>query len=334
MNTQSPKLICLTPVKNEAWCLDVFLQCTSLWADYIIIADQGSSDGSREIALKYPKVILLDNNLQEMHQAKTRKLLFDEARKIKGDRIIIALDADELFTGNFKGTNDWQNIMQFEAGKVFQFHWANINKDKTNYWEPEYWSQWAFHDDGTEISSDSYIHEVRVPWPQIATPNEIYVKDFQVIHLAYVHWNRMLNKWRFYAFVSHVNEPNISTISLNRQYAYLNPSKEEKQLPIPQSFFDYYQKQGIEVLKSLNLNESFFWYDEQVLSYFNQYGIERFRYLDLWNPDWVSAMQLHYPFKAPKSIFTSLLFAYLRLTQQYRDTILVRAIDKLLKQIV
>lgn len=144
----------------------------------------------------------------------------------------------------------------------------------------------------------------------------------------------MLNKWRFYAFVSHVNEPNISTISLNRQYAYLNPSKEEKQLPIPQSFFDYYQKQGIEVLKSLNLNESFFWYDEQVLSYFNQYGIERFRYLDLWNPDWVSAMQLHYPFKAPKSIFTSLLFAYLRLTQQYRDTILVRAIDKLLKQIV
>ena len=55
-------IICLTPVRNEAWILDKFLQCTSLWADYIILADQMSTDGSREIALKYPKVILVDNN--------------------------------------------------------------------------------------------------------------------------------------------------------------------------------------------------------------------------------------------------------------------------------
>ena len=36
------KIICLTPVKNEGWILERFLKCTSLWADYIIIADQSS----------------------------------------------------------------------------------------------------------------------------------------------------------------------------------------------------------------------------------------------------------------------------------------------------
>ncbi len=47
--TDKPVLICLTPIRNEAWILERFLQCASLWADYIIIGDQNSDDGSREI---------------------------------------------------------------------------------------------------------------------------------------------------------------------------------------------------------------------------------------------------------------------------------------------
>ena len=57
----TPKIICLTPVLNEAWILDRFIRCASLWADHIIIADQGSTDGSREIAQRYDKVIFIDN---------------------------------------------------------------------------------------------------------------------------------------------------------------------------------------------------------------------------------------------------------------------------------
>ena len=333
-NAQPPKLICLTPVKNEAWCLDVFLQCTSLWADHIIIADQGSTDGSKEIALKYPKVILLENDGEGLDETYRQKILFDEARKIEGNRIIIALDADELFTGNFKDTSDWETITKFKPGNVFVFHWVNIHRNKTSYWEPEYWSQWALHDDGTEISSDSYIHEVRVPWPEIAPANEISVKEFQVIHLANVNWRRMLSKQRFYAFVSHVNEPKKSVISLNRQYAYSGKWKEEKELPIPASFFDYYQRHGIDVLGSLNLTEPYFWFDEQIADYFRQFGVKKFRYLDMWNPTWVASMQKFFPFDVPKSILSHLLFAYLRLTQRYRTTLPIRAIDKVLKQFV
>ena len=86
-NDTSPKLVVLTPVRNEAWVLRGFLEATSLWADYIIIADQMSNDGSRDIAREYPKVILIDNDREEMHMAATRRLLFEEARKIKGEKI-------------------------------------------------------------------------------------------------------------------------------------------------------------------------------------------------------------------------------------------------------
>ena len=84
-----PLLIVLTPVRNEAWILPAFLKATSLWADYIIIADQMSTDGSRDIYAQYEKVILVDNPRTEMHQARTRQLLFDAAKKIEGDKICL-----------------------------------------------------------------------------------------------------------------------------------------------------------------------------------------------------------------------------------------------------
>ena len=53
----TPIHIVMTPVRNEAWVLRAFLETTSLWADYIIIADQMSTDDSREMAKEYPKVM-------------------------------------------------------------------------------------------------------------------------------------------------------------------------------------------------------------------------------------------------------------------------------------
>lgn len=54
-------MIVLTPVFNEAWILPAFLIAMSLWADYIIIADQMSTDGSREIYKEFEKVIVINN---------------------------------------------------------------------------------------------------------------------------------------------------------------------------------------------------------------------------------------------------------------------------------
>ena len=41
---QKPLQVVMTPVRNEAWVLKAFLEATSLWADYIIVADQMSTD--------------------------------------------------------------------------------------------------------------------------------------------------------------------------------------------------------------------------------------------------------------------------------------------------
>jgi len=38
--------ICITPVRNEAWIIERFLAAARTWATTVVIADQGSSDGT------------------------------------------------------------------------------------------------------------------------------------------------------------------------------------------------------------------------------------------------------------------------------------------------
>src|SRR5437667_3161139 len=100
--SERPTIICLTPVKNEAWILDRFLQCASLWADHIIVADQCSEDESREIVGRHPKVILIENPSPVYDEGARQKLLLEAARRIPGKRLLIALDADEMLTANWR----------------------------------------------------------------------------------------------------------------------------------------------------------------------------------------------------------------------------------------
>ena len=56
-------IVVITPVKNEDWIIEIFLKVTSTFADLIIIADQYSSDASREIAASFKKVVLIENDI-------------------------------------------------------------------------------------------------------------------------------------------------------------------------------------------------------------------------------------------------------------------------------
>ena len=49
----APIHIVMTPTRNEVWVLRAFMEATTRWADYIIICDQMSTDGTREIVQAY-----------------------------------------------------------------------------------------------------------------------------------------------------------------------------------------------------------------------------------------------------------------------------------------
>ena len=329
---KKPKLICLTPVKNEAWCLDVFLKATSMWADYIIIADQGSTDASREIAKSYPKVILIDNPDEGLHETNRQRLLFAAARKIPGEKVFIALDADEVFTANFMETKDWQKITHAQRGDVFTFKWANIDKNGEYYHVPSIPFQWGIYDDGTNPPKEGYIHIARVPWPENSMPREIHIKDFYVMHLMRLNYSRVFSKHRFYQCTTLINEPKTSLVRMHRAYYDIDAMVKDY-YKIPDYFISNYNTQNINVFTDLDLTEPFYWQDVEVYKFFNKKGIQYFSGLDIFQKEWLNKMNKtqNAKYKDPRHLGYKILHYYLRVTTPIRRSTPVRIIDKMLR---
>lgn len=89
------KVIALLPVKNEAWIIEHTLASLSGFCDVILVNDQQSIDGTREIAARFPKAVWIES--AESHiceQARWR--LWDVARDYDGTNLVWCTDADEL----------------------------------------------------------------------------------------------------------------------------------------------------------------------------------------------------------------------------------------------
>jgi hypothetical protein len=323
-STLLPKLVCLTPVRNEAWILHAFLKATSIWADYIIISDQGSTDGSREIALTYPKVILIDNPAVEMHQANTRKMLFDASRKIPGKKILFALDADEFLSGDFINTDSWRKILDSKVGEVFCFRWINLCSS-TEAIFTERWMHWAsIVDDNAQdsIFPDSYIHEWRLPYPK-EVEKENLIEDISLIHFARINAERQDNKNLFYQVITKIKEPSKSFVSLFRMY---HSEDNEPKSKVDNSIYSFYLNSNLDLFKEINLSDAKSYYTQQVLHYIEHKGIKHFSGLDIWEESFIKQNRL----KDPRNIFYKSLHSYLRFTKKNSNTILVRLIDKIL----
>lgn len=317
---ERPIIICLTPVRNEAWILDIFLQCTSLWADYIIIADQLSTDGSKEIALRYPKVKLIENNCANFNEPERQALLIAEARKIPGKRLLITLDADELFTANCMETTDWQKMLQAAPGSVFGFNWINLLPEYREAWISDGCFPWAFMDDGS-LHTGEQIHSPRVPlknWNDI-----IPLKEIKVLHYQYVNWKRMLSKHLYYQCLERIKFPQKSAIEIFRMYHHMYETKKTIKIICLDKWFTSYETRGINVRK-IKFDSSN-WFDKEVLNMINENGAKKFQKECIWTGE-----QKNYD---PRNIRDKLIQVWLQATKKIGKSILVLLGDKILKKI-
>lgn len=267
----------MTPVKNEEWIIEKFLTAVSFWADHIIIADQLSEDKTKEIALKFDKVIYVENNSKEFNEPERQKLLIDEARKISGKKLLFALDADEFISSNAFLTDEWKNMLKAEPGTVFKFKWPFIDKSFKKYWAgDEAKMPFAYMDDGTEHNGTK-IHSVRIPYPDNAKVVEIY--SFVVMHFMYTDWKRMQSKHRWYQCYERCQFPNKSAIAIFRRYNHMYGINEEDMKKIPEEWFLGFEHLSVN-LREVKYQPQYYW-DQLVESMVEKYGVEYFKYIDL-----------------------------------------------------
>lgn len=275
-----PTIICLTPVKNEAWILDRFLKCASLWADHIIVADQ-SDDDSAEIARRYPKVILVHNPAAGYDEPARQKLMLEAARKIPGSRLLITLDADEAFTANFMTSPEWQDMLTLSIGTVIRFKWANLMNDMEHYWDDPWDHAWGFMDDGTEPKWDNPLHNTRIPIPSSTT--DILMREVKVMHYQFTEGARRESKWRFYQCFERMMHSERSAIEICRRYREPNIRPDQIRV-IPGDWLQGYRDQGINMTSIQRTHRS--WWDKEVLDMLDKYGAKHFRRQNVWSVDW------------------------------------------------
>ena len=326
-----PLKVVLTPVRNEAWVLRAFLEATSLWADYIIIADQMSTDGSREIAKEYPKVILIDNNRKEMHMAATRRLLFEEAKKIEGEKLLFALDADEFLSGDFVNTEDWKKILKSKPDDSFCWRWMNLKRNDITKYSTFQHYYWCVHESEALWNGtfpDNFIHEWRLPWSPNAEDSHTFILDgFCSIHLARVNQLRQKNKERFYQVSTIAQNSKLSMVSLFRQY---HSEEELDYFDVPQDAYRFYERNGLDIWKYIDMDDEGAYYTNEILGYFRKDGIKKYAMLDLWDEEWMKRNGV----EDPRTGAQKLLHKYLQSTMHSSDKFLIRVIDKVLKWFV
>ena len=292
-----PNVICLTPVKNEAWILERFLVCASIWADYIIVADQGSDDGSREIARRFPKVLLIENEAKEFNEPERQKLLIDAARRIPGQNLLIALDADEFLTANFSTSSEWEMVLRAVPGTVIKFQWACVLPDRKSYYIFPAEFALGFMDDGTEHGGE-LIHSPRLPLPEGTA--RISLSAIKVLHLSTIDWARFTSKVRWYQAWEFLHERwNKRLVPLYRFYHACFCIPPDQIVDLPPEWTDGY---GADINILDVPSEPFYRWDLEMIRLFGEYGTGKFKRLDLWDVDWDAMHRLIFQSKPLKPI--------------------------------
>ena len=329
-----PTIIVVTPVRNEAWVLDAFLTCTSSWADYIILADQHSDDGTREIARRYEKVILIDNPTEEWYENICRARLLEEAAKIPGDKIIFGLDADEFLSEGFETTESWRRIVNSHENEIFCFKWLNLFDDFSTVEFTTSYFDWLGHFDESVDIVEEYrrreehaIHCARIPCLEEARCKYVFVDDIWVVHLAKLNHERIRQKFDFYQVTClDKNKERTNPIRLYRSYNKYYPDNlshldDAVRLCCKGSTDDYSQ-----LVKSSDYGQH---YVDEMARVFQREGTDKFLELCIWDNPYLkkAGISPEIPWKY------RLLHNYLRKTQPKADRGFVVVIDKILKRI-
>lgn len=288
-----PTFICLTAMKNEAWILDRFLSCTSLWADHIVLLNQNSEDNSAEIASKYEKVILKQNLDKEFNDYNHWHILMEESRKIKAERkVIIAIDCDEFLSSNTFKSNEWKDFATNALpGSLFVCNRVMISPDFDSYAkEPDFLI--GLIDDGfssiSQLDTKKHVHNIRLPYPN-NNPTLYKANKIKLLHYNVVDYKRFISKMRWYQCFE-ITLKDKSLFAIINQY-YINSNftefwKNKKTFPIDTAWFEEYESRGID-MTTVHSNSDIYWWDYKIIDYFKNYGTKPFAKLPIWEFDWL-----------------------------------------------
>jgi hypothetical protein len=340
-------LICVTPIKNESSNLEHFLKATGVWADHMLVLDQGSTDNSVAIARRFEKVKLLRNESAEYDERHRAGKLIDAAREISGRRIIFALDADELLSANFRDSPEWGAVLTAQPGTVIRIDRLGLHPDGVRYWVDIADMPIGFVDDGSPFTG-TIIHTTRIPLPERAPV--LKLSEIKLLHLAYLDVAKLDSKVRWYQCWEALKGDG----KLLPTYRYYHSDLPDtisrlKLKELSDTWTDRYSLDWINKIRrrsgdhallpaSEPTGHEVFWWDAQVLEWMRLYGVERFRRVPIWHVDWKAickalGMGPCEDIEDPRTWIDRAVHRWLWMTRAFTGARAVRVMDRLIWEV-
>jgi len=275
------KVIALLPVKNEAWVLPHTLACLSGFCDVVLVHDQQSTDGSREIAARFPKIVWIESPDSKICE-QARWHLWDVARQYDGHNLLWCTDADELVSPPRVRAFLDRRRSELRDGVVVDALYCHVWNDPAIYrtglggYAP-YWKAVAIVDDRRreyDRSRSLPFHEERVP---IAADSvRLRADDAPVFHLQWLLPNRSQMRQAWYRCREWLHGER-GCRAINEQYAGTLPEWHVPTSRIPAEWLD-----GL-TLPDSAVDKEPPWQYAEIIAWFDTRGIEFFEPLEMWH---------------------------------------------------
>lgn len=290
--SKSIKIIGLVAAKNEAALIEFSLRALAPYVDSIVLFDDNSSDETVAIAKKLRKQCKIESILEkttwDYNETFYRQALLDEGRRLGGTHFI-CLDADEAFTSNFLQNDELRKtISKMEPGDKLIFQWLQLWRSTLKVRrDSSIWTNnskiFAFADDGVSNYHAQEFHLLRNPQGLTGKNLAIQSNEMGVMHFQFVNWENLLIKQAWYRCLELVKDETKSVAEINERYA---PSKDETALglvDVPREWFSSYP-----FFSPCYFTQLETWRSKQVISWFDEKGLDFFKDLDIWDVDWHS----------------------------------------------
>jgi glycosyltransferase involved in cell wall biosynthesis len=286
-----PKIFAVIPARNDAWILPRVLGSVSLWADRIIVVDESSWDETDEVCKQYPKVQLIKIEPKEFNESNRRQKLLEAVRQYDGQNLVFGLDSDEIITAEILNPQVRESFLsQIRPGMSAKLKWIMLwkNVHQYRYDETPEWSQsyknFVYWDDRKMNFENVKMHSSRAPESTLA--NSITFPGFRVLHYAFADWDRMMAKHVYYLALEKTMGSKVHPYVLNRKYRwfYSEPKNGIILKNVPTEWVKPFEEHGVPM--SNFSPQSLYWYEAEVLRFFEKFGAEYFKHLNIWDTDW------------------------------------------------
>lgn len=279
------KIIALVPVRNEAWVLEHSLECLSGFCDIVIVNDQMSTDATREICGRFPKVVLLESSAADTvarlpQQARWR--LLDAARHYDGNNLLWCTDADELVPPSLARTFFEHHAGELTPGRAVECRVYNLWDSLTKYRHDlsSYGPQWkalAFIDDRIVDFPRGEVrplHEPRLPVDADAAA--LKAGNVPILHLQWTMWNRNQMKQAWYRCIDFMDK-RMTAAEVNAFYSVTLRELYVHREHVPQAWLEDV------TLPNADVDRQPAWHEAEIRGWFDERGIEFFEALEIWH---------------------------------------------------